>query len=90
MSLRTEYIRNFYADHQTNFGQPDDTPTAAVRAAALREFDEWLRGVKAEAWDEAHEIGWYNADEYWRCDGLIPSYSKADTYPNPYRASETA
>lgn len=43
--------------------------------------DAWL----AEVWDEAHEIGWNNADEYWRTTGLIPSYSKADTYPNPHR-----
>ena len=47
--------------------------------------DAEVRAAKAEAWDEAHEIGWNNADEYWRCDGLIPSYLKADTYPNPYR-----
>ena len=57
MSLRTEYIRNFYADHQTNFGQPDGTPTAVVRAAALREFDEWLREVKAGAWGEGWDVG---------------------------------
>lgn len=80
MSLRTEYIRNFYADHQTNFGQPDGTPTAAVRAAALREFDEWLRGVRAEAWDEGGQ-------------DAIHGFDIEDRYTdptNPYRASETA
>lgn len=43
------------------------------------------RLIRAEAWDEGHEIGWLNADEYWRCDGSIPAYYKADTTPNPYR-----
>jgi len=78
MSLRTEYIRNFYADHQANFGQPDGAPAAAARAAVLREFDEWLRGVKAEAWDEGSEAGFWAADT-----GNVPP-------PNPYRASEEA
>lgn len=77
MSLRTEYVRNFYADHQTNFGQPDDADPADVRAAALREFDEWLQNVRADVWDEA--IGEVAADQPW---------DVADGYPNPY-ASET-
>ena len=93
MSLRTEYIRNFYADHQTNFGQPDDTPTATVRAAALREFDEWLREVKAEAWDEAYRRGVDDAriaDDLRVDVGLGPDLYAQPARQNPYRASETA
>ena len=62
------------------------------RAAALDALEQIkVRDARAaDIWDEAHEVGWNNADEYWRCDGLIPAYHKADTYPNPYRASETA
>ena len=87
MSLRTEYIRNFYADHQINFGQPDGTPAEAVRAAALREFDEWLREVKAEAWDEGEKVGYVHGQHDAHRFDPGPDWRET---PNPYRASETA
>lgn len=83
MTLRLDYLRDFYAKHQTNFGQPEDTPRSTVREAALREFDGLIQQLRSEAWDEGYDAG---AD-----DTLFDQRGIGDhTYAtNPYEA-ETA
>lgn len=66
----------------------------AARDALLCLFDEWLTGVKAQAWDEGHRHRWRRGSDDCRCDawssiecacGLYGTGELLSLGDNPYR-----
>lgn len=71
----TNVVRATYATAATYRQSPDPDRVA--------EFDRWLAGVKADAWDEGEQAGMRRADwEY----GATPNMPK----PNPYEGDRHA
>lgn len=63
--------------------ETDDHLLSKRRREVADEFDRWLAGVKADAWDEGEQAGMRRADwEY----GATPNMPK----PNPYEGDRHA
>jgi len=48
------------------------------------QFDRWLASVKAEAWDDGHDVGWESRHED-ALSGYMPRGAYESDRHNPYR-----
>ena len=80
----TDEVRAVWREWNGYGGLIDRTgPEPTTRAGMVAEFDRWLAGVKADAWDEGEQAGMRRADwEY----GATPNMPK----PNPYEGDRHA
>ena len=71
-----------------------DEASQAAAGKAGRAFDEWLAGVKAQAWDEGHRHRWRRGPDDCRCNawssiecacGLYGTGELLSLGDNPYR-----
>ena len=75
----TQQVRDGYRfDPEEDYYNPLQAGANTERAG--RDFDRWLKQVKAEAWDEGHHAGQHNEHEY------RPGRAMA----NPYRQETEA
>jgi len=81
----TNDVREFYQGQLEKTGE--NIYTFVDEEECNAQFDRWLAGVKAEAWDEGHNAGWESRHDD-AIGGFTPSGSHESDAKNPYRGEQ--